>query len=66
MAHSSGGPVASRGESMDWPDYLRDQTSNYRSLALTAEDSLLEQEFIELAATCEEVANEIEDRLPAG
>jgi len=66
MAHSSGGPVASRGESMDWPDYLRDQAANYRTLAQTADDSLLEQELLELAATCEEVANEIEDRLPAG
>ena len=28
------------------------------------EDSLLEQEFLDLAATCEEVGNEIEDRLP--
>jgi hypothetical protein len=51
---------------MDGPDYLRDQAANYRSLAQTAEDSLLEQEFIELAATCDEVANEIEDRLPGG
>ncbi len=51
---------------MDWPDYLRDQAESYRGLALTAEDSALEQEFLDLAATCEEVANEIEDRLPAG
>ena len=51
---------------MDWPDYLRDQAESYRWLAQTAEDSLLEQEFLDLAATCEEVANEIEDRLPAG
>ena len=51
---------------MDWPDYLRDQAENYRCLARTADELLLEQEFLELAATCEEVANEIEDRLPAG
>jgi hypothetical protein len=51
---------------MDWPDYLRDQAESYRCRAQTAEDSLLEQEFLDLAATCEEVANEIEDRLPAG
>jgi hypothetical protein len=50
---------------MDWPDYLRDQAENYRNLARTADESLL-QEFLDLAATCEEVANEIEDRLPAG
>jgi hypothetical protein len=51
---------------MDWPDYLRDQAESYRCLAQTAEDLLLEQEFLDLAATCEEVANEIEDRQPAG
>lgn len=51
---------------MDWPDYLRDQAESYRHLAQTAEDFLLAQEFLDVAATCEEVANEIEDRLPAG
>jgi hypothetical protein len=51
---------------MDWPDYLRDQAESYRRLAQTAEDLPLEQEYLELAATCEEVANEIEDHLPAG
>jgi hypothetical protein len=51
---------------MDWPDYLRDQAESYRHLAQTAEDSLLEQELLDLAVTCEEVANEVEDRLTAG
>jgi hypothetical protein len=51
---------------MDWPDYLRDQAEGYRYQAQTAGDSLLRDEFLDLAATCEEVANEIEDRLPAG
>jgi hypothetical protein len=39
---------------MDWPDYLRDQAESYRCLAQTAEDLLLEQEYLELAATCED------------
>ena len=51
---------------MDWPDYLRDQAEGYRYQAQTTEDSLLQLELLDLAATCEEVANEIEDRLPAG
>jgi len=51
---------------MDWADYLRDQAANYRKLAKTAEDPLIKQELLELAATCEEVANNIEDRLPGG
>jgi hypothetical protein len=51
---------------MDWADYLRDQAANYRKLAETAEDPLIKQELLELAATCEEVANNIEDRLPGG
>jgi hypothetical protein len=51
---------------MDWADYLRDQAAKYRQLAETAEDPFIKQEFVELAAVCEEVANSIEDRLPSG
>jgi hypothetical protein len=42
------------------------QAANYRKLAEIAEDSLVEQEHFELAAVCEEVANNIGDRLPGG
>jgi hypothetical protein len=51
---------------MDWPDYLRDQADGYRHLAQTAEDLLEEQEFLELAVICEDVANDLEDRRPGG
>jgi hypothetical protein len=51
---------------MDWPDYLRDQAMSYRHLALRAESPLVEQEFLELAVVCEEVANDLEDRRPGG
>ena len=51
---------------MDWDDYLRDQAANYRKLAEIAEDPLVKQEHFELAAVCEEVANNIGDRLPGG
>jgi hypothetical protein len=51
---------------MDWADYLRDQATQYRRLAEKAEDPLIKQELLDLAATCEEVANDIEDRQPGG
>src|SRR2546422_8599928 len=46
---------------MDWVDYLRDQAAKYRQLAETAEDPPIKQELLDLAAICEEVANNIED-----
>ena len=42
-----------------YSDYLREQAAKYRLLADTAEDASVKQEFLELAAVCEEVANEI-------
>jgi hypothetical protein len=51
---------------MDWGDYLRDEAAKYRQLAETAEDPLVKQELLDLAAVCEEVANNIDDRLPRG
>jgi hypothetical protein len=51
---------------MDYADYLRDQGAKYRQLAERAEHPLIQQEFLDLAAVCEEVANSIEDRLPGG
>ena len=39
---------------MDWSDYLRDEAAKYRRLAETAEDPLVKQEFLDLAAVCEE------------
>jgi methionine synthase II (cobalamin-independent) len=52
--------------SMDWDDYLRQQAAMYRQLAEKTEDAFIKQELIELAAVCEEVANNIEDRLASG
>jgi hypothetical protein len=51
---------------MDWDDYLRQQAAMYRRLAEKAEDAFIRQELLELAAVCEEVANNIEDRLASG
>ncbi|MDC7785471.1 hypothetical protein PQJ75_27155 [Rhodoplanes sp. TEM] len=47
-------------------DYLRDQAVKYRELAEKAGDDFVRKELIELAAVCEEVANDIEDRLTSG
>jgi hypothetical protein len=51
---------------MDWDNYLRDQATSYRQLAEAADDPLIRQEHLDLAAVCEEVANYIEDRLTGG
>jgi hypothetical protein len=51
---------------MDWADYLRDEAAKFRQLAETAEDPSIKQELLDLAAVCEEVANNIEDRMPGG
>ena len=51
---------------MDWDDYLRQQASMYRQLAEKTEDAFIKLELLDLAAVCEEVANNIEDRLTSG
>ena len=48
---------------MDWADYLRDQAAKYRQLAETAENLSVKEELLDLAAICEETANNIEDRM---
>ncbi len=47
-------------------DYYREQASYYRSLAASAENDAAKQEFLELAAACEEAADSIDDRLASG
>jgi hypothetical protein len=51
---------------MDWDDYFRQQAIMYRELAQKTEDSFVKQEFLDLAAVCEQVANNIEDRQTGG
>jgi hypothetical protein len=51
---------------MDWDDYFRQQAIMYRQLAEKTEDTFVKQELLDLAAACEEVANNIEDRRPSG
>jgi hypothetical protein len=51
---------------MEWDDYLRQQAATYRQLAEKAEDAVVRKEPPDLADVCEEVANNIEDRLASG
>ena len=51
---------------MDFDDYLRDQAAMYRELAVKAEDPLVRDEMLDLAAVCEEVAEHIEDLRTGG
>ena len=51
---------------MDWDDYFRQQAASYRQLAEKTEDFFIKQELLDLAAVCEEVANDIEDRRVSG
>jgi hypothetical protein len=51
---------------MDSDDYLRDQASEYRRLAEFAYDSVTKTELLELAAICDEIANDIEDLRTSG
>ena len=51
---------------MDFDDYLRDQATKYRELAVSAEDPVVREEMLDLAAVCEEVADHIEDLRTGG
>ena len=41
-------------------DYYREQAAKYRELAEGAKDAAAKQEFLELAAACEEAADKID------
>ena len=51
---------------MDWDDCFRQQAAMYRQLAEKTEDVFIKQELLDLAAVCEEVANNIDDRQTSG
>jgi hypothetical protein len=51
---------------MDWDHYLRHEAAMYRQLAEKTEDAFVKQDLLDLAAVCEEVANNVEDRLTGG
>jgi len=47
-------------------DYWRDRAARYRELAQTAQDPALHEEYLELAKACDEVAADVEERMPSG
>lgn len=47
-------------------DYLREQATKYRELAEHADNRVVRDELLDLAAVCDEVANKFEDQLTAG
>ena len=51
---------------MDFDDYLREEALKYRRLGEQADDPVIKHELPELADVCNEVANNIEDRMTAG
>ena len=51
---------------MEYVAYLRDQAEKFRGLAELAKDIEIERELRELATVCDQVANDIEERAPAG
>jgi hypothetical protein len=51
---------------VEYVAYLRAQAAKFRKRAKRADRPDAAKEFAELAAVCDRVANEVEDRLPAG
>ena len=47
-------------------DYYREQAEHYRQLAAGADDPAARQEFLELAAACEEAADKMDDCRASG
>lgn len=51
---------------MEYVAYLRAEAARFRKRAKREDRPERAKEFHELAAVCERVANEVEDRMPAG
>lgn len=51
---------------MDFPEYLRAQAAEFRARAREIDETATARELQELAVVCEHVADELEDRQPAG
>jgi hypothetical protein len=51
---------------MEYSDYLRDQAAEYRRLAKSIDDPISRDDLFESASICEMVADDLDDRRPAG
>ena len=65
VRHDTFMPLRAR-RNMDWDEYFRQQATMYRQLAEKTEDAFIKKELLDLAAVCEEVANNIEDHQTSG
>jgi hypothetical protein len=50
----------------DWPTGIRGLAAIYRKLAEQSDDPFVNNELLELASVCEQVADNIEDHLTSG
>jgi hypothetical protein len=51
---------------VEYVAYLRAEAARFRKRATREDQPETAEEFSKLAAVCDRVANEVEDRLPAG
>ena len=51
---------------MHYSDYLREEAARYRRLAENAHDTRVREEYLEMAAICEEVANKVDNMRASG
>lgn len=51
---------------MNLDDYLRHMADVYRQLSATVAEPEVRDEYLELAAVCEEVANDVEEQTTPG
>jgi hypothetical protein len=51
---------------MEYSDYLWEQAAEYRRLAESSDDPIKKEDLFESAAIYEMVANDLDDRRPAG
>jgi len=59
-------PIPNSRFRMHNSDYYREQAEHYRQLAASADDPAAKQEFLELAAACEEAADKMDDCRASG
>jgi hypothetical protein len=50
----------------DWPTGIRGLAAIYRKLAEQSDDPFVNNELLELASVCEQIADNIEDHLTGG
>lgn len=52
--------------SMKYSEYLREEAAKYRGLAMESDDPAVRQELLDLATTCEEAADRVDESQTAG